>query len=85
MHVTPEGEQVTFMVQNAKVALPILSIRKLAKRKAVVTFWDGGGVAVMKSGIRIPIVERQGIYFMKLNVQGLPDAEHQGFHRPELP
>ena len=85
VHVTPEGATVTFMVQNAKVALPILSIRKLASRDAVATFWHGGGKVVMSSGIEIPIVERQGIYFIALNIQGLPDNQHSSFQRPELP
>ena len=60
-------EQVTF--QDAPVNMPILSVKYLAKRGSRVSFWNKGGVIKLPDGIRIPLYEAGGVYFVKLKVQ----------------
>ncbi len=56
------------MFQNCTVPIPILSIRGTAKKRARATFWDGGGELVLRNGTILPIVERMGVYFIKLTL-----------------
>ena len=79
-HVTEEGIEVPFTFQNIKVAMPILSIRRVAARGASATFWKGGGEIKFASGTTIPIVERLGVYFVRMKIKGKKSSED--FHRP---
>ena len=81
-HVTDDGVEVPFTFQNIDVAIPILSIRRVAARDARITFWKGGGEIRFASGTLIPIVERLGVYFVKMKVKGLEPKPDQGFPRP---
>ena len=83
-HTTEKGDKVNFTFQDGQVSMPILSITDVAKRGAKATFWDGGGELVLKSGTVIPILQRMGVYFIKLCLD--EDANDpplkQGFQRP---
>ena len=82
VHATEAGDKVHFTFQHGKVAIPTLSIRGVAKRGARATFWDGGGEIVFKSGVRMPIIERHGVYFVKIKRDVVADtggAAHEGF------
>ena len=81
VHVTDQGDEVDFVFQNAKVPIPILSIRKLAHRGCKAEFWKGGGQIIFSSGIVIPIIERLGVYFCTLNIK--PPDNPEVFGRPE--
>ena len=81
-HMTESGVEVPFTFQNIKVAMPILSIRRVAARGSVCSFWKGGGEIRFPSGTIIPIVERLGVYFVRLNANGRAAGNNQGYHRP---
>ena len=68
MHVTNDGHHIDFVFQNGPVPIPLISIRKMAHRGCVASFWKGGGEIKFRSGIIIPLVERMGVYFCKLRV-----------------
>ena len=54
--------------QDAPVNMPILSVRKVARKGARVTFWDDGGVIKLPNGDKIPFYHAQGVYFVKFIV-----------------
>ena len=83
VHLLPDGGEVKFIFQNVKTALPIISIRKLAGKGAVATFWKGGGEILLLSGSILPVYEGLGVYFVKLKIQGMDDQQQRGFHRRE--
>ena len=58
---TADGHKFDIEWRNAPVAMPILSIRRVAARGARATFWKGGGEILFSSGIKLPIVERLGV------------------------
>ena len=52
-----------------EVELPILSVRKIVKRKYQATFDEGGGTIKSKeTGRAIRLYEFEGVYFLKLQV-----------------
>ena len=69
--------------QDADVNMPILSVRRIAKKGSRVSFWDGGGVIKLPDGTKVPFYEYQGVYLIKLAVKppdgsGLPSFTGQG-------
>ena len=49
------------------VKVPILSVRKLVKSKHDVRFHDQGGyIKCLKTGVKIPFFEHQGVYYLKM-------------------
>lgn len=64
---------VTF--QNAKVKMPILSVRRIVRKGSRVEFFVGGGVIHLPDGQKIDFVERFGVYFVHLIVEP-PDGSY---------
>ena len=81
VHITENNDHIDFTFQHADVAMPVLSIRKVAHRGCTASFWKGGGEIVFASGIRMPIIERLGFYFVCLKVKRPENAS--GGARPE--
>ena len=57
-----------FKFQNAKVGMPILSVRRLARKGSKVEIVDDGGVITLLCGRTVTFKERPGVYFVKLYV-----------------
>ena len=72
----------TIVFQHAKIGMPILSVRKLAKKGAKVEFEHGGGTIKLPNGDTIPFVQRHGVYFVRLFVQDPNNPDMPGFIRP---
>ena len=71
--------------KDMEVELPILSVRKIVKRRNKVEFSDAGGTITNNgSGKVIRFFEHEGVYFIKLKVHN-PDDQQLGFIRPEHP
>ena len=82
-HVEPDGQQYEFTIQNAKVHCTILSVRYLVTRDCTVTFHRDGGHIAYPSGKKIPFVNKDGVFFVALNViPPLPDPA-AGFRRQD--
>ena len=64
---------------NAKVGMPILSVRKLCKKGARVEFHDKGGVIKLLGGKVTPFVLKHGVYFVRLFIQNPDDPSMPGF------
>ena len=63
--------------QDANVNMPILSVRKIAKKGSKVEFWDDGGQIILPTGQKVPFFVYQDVYLIKLLVKppeksGLP-------------
>ena len=59
--------------------MPILSVRRLAKEGARVTFNDKGGVIELPDNTSIPFVLKHGVYFVRLFIQNPDDPSMPGF------
>ena len=73
--------------KDMEVEIPILSVRKMVRRNNQVKFNNRGGTITNKtSGRQIRFHEHEGVYFLKLKVDG-PDADTSqlGFTRPGRP
>ena len=78
VHRTDDGHLIDVVFQNSPAAVPLISIRRMAHRGCVASFWKGGGEIKFSSGVTIPIVEKMWVYFCKL--RALP-PETEGFQR----
>ena len=63
--------------QNAKVSMPILSVRRLVRKGSRVEFLDGGGIIHLPDGKGVNFIEKFGLYFIHLIVDP-PDGAEQG-------
>ena len=71
-----------FKFQNAKVGMPILSVRRLVKKGSKVEFADDGGTIYLPCGQKVSFKERHGIYFVKLYVVPPDGSDQPGFTGP---
>ena len=81
------GLEFSCAFKDMEVELPILSVRKIVKRKNQVLFTDGGGTITHNdTGHVMKFYEHEGVYFLKLKVHD-PDMPGQqlGFSRPGQP
>ena len=80
-----EIDDETHMIpfEDLPIECPIISVKKIVKKKSVVTFQDGGGYilnTVTKRKLRC--VERNGVYFIKLKILEPSEKKMSGFARP---
>ena len=85
IEVEAEIDDETHMIPfgDLPVECPIISVKKIVKKKNVVTFRDGGGYilnTVTRKTLRF--VERNGDYFIKLNILESSEKKTLGFTRP---
>ena len=69
--------------EDLPVEYPIISVKKIVMKKKVVTFRDGGGYifnTVTRKKLRI--VERNGVYFIKLKILEPSEKKTSVFARP---
>ena len=69
--------QITF--QNAKVGMPIMSVRRLVRKGSKVEFEDDGGTITLPCGKTVTFKERHGVYFVKLYVVPPENNDQPGF------
>ena len=67
-HIQPDGEHYQFTFQNAPVHSIILSVRELVTKDCTVTFHKDGGHITYPSGKKIAFVNKDGVFFVALNV-----------------
>ena len=81
LNVTIAGEDHILPIDDLPLEMPILSVRKIVRKGNYVTFRDGGGyIKNAKSGKRLHFVERQGVYFIKVQVKDpSPSKAVEGF------
>ena len=89
IHDDDEDSEQTIKFQHAKVHMPIVSIKYMVRRGCAVKFVLGGGEIHFADGKVLPFVERQGVFFIGLNVKRPEgdeevgsDTSMQGFSRP---
>ena len=85
IEVEAEIDDETHMIpfEDLPVECPIMSVKKIVKKKSVVTFKDGGGYilnTVIKKKLRL--VERNGVYFIKLKILEPSEKKMSGSARP---
>ena len=73
---TDEGSLCSITFQNCDVSMPIISVLELAKKKhRIVLEEDGGYVEHTITGQTTRIIERDGVYFLKMIINPLvPDT-----------
>jgi hypothetical protein len=70
IHGTADGVDISIPFKNMKVKMPICSVRKIVKQNNDVIFRDVGGVIRNRAtGKEIKIVERDGVYFIKMLIK----------------
>ena len=63
------GQDFHCAFKDMEVELPILSVRKIVKRRNTVEFADAGGTITHNdSGAVMRFFEHEGVYFLKLKV-----------------
>ena len=87
------GKAFPVAFKDMEVEMPILSVRKMVKRRNVVRFADGGGtIRNSQTGRTIRFYEHEGVYFLKLKVDDVTDMVidddpmevEPGFTRPGM-
>ena len=69
--------------EDLPVECPIISIRKIVKKKNVVTFRDGGGYILNTvTRKKLSFVERIGVYSIELKILEPSEKKASGFARP---
>ena len=70
LNVSIAGEDHILPMDDLPLELQIPSVRKIIREGNYVTFRNGGGyIKSVKSGKRLYFVERQGVYFIKVQVK----------------
>ena len=70
MNVVIDGEDHVLPMDALPLEMPILSVRNIVRKDNYVTFRDGGGyIKNVKTGHKMRFVKRQGVYFIKVQVQ----------------
>ena len=59
--------------------MPIMSVRRLVRKRSKIEFVDGGGVITLPNGQTVTFKERHGVYFDKLYVVPPYDSDQPGF------
>ena len=78
-----EGQPLAVAFRDMEVEMPILSVRKMVRRRNDVKFTDEGGtITHRESGRQLRFFEHEGVYFLKLKIRG-PDNDmgQTGFAR----
>ena len=81
LNVSIAGEDHILPADDMPLEMPILSVRKIVRKENYVAFRNGGGyINNVKSGKRLHFVERQGVYFIKVQVKApSPGKATDGF------
>ena len=70
LNVSIAGEDHLLPMDDLPLEMPILGVRKIVRKGNYMTFRDGGSyIKNVKSGKRLHFVERQGIYFIKIQLK----------------
>ena len=70
LNVEIGGEDHILPMDDLDVDVPILSVRRIVRRGNLVKFRRGGGyIQNARTGRKLPFVERQGVYFIKVKVK----------------
>ena len=81
-----EGEEHLIPFEDLPAECPIISVRKVAKKGNIVKFKDGGGYIMnIATKKKLRLIERNGIYFIKIQIVPPTDIEENqgsGFSRP---
>ena len=65
-----DGEDHVLLMDDLPLEMPILSVRKIARKGNYVTFCEGGGYFKnVQTGHKMRLVERQGLCFIKAQVE----------------
>ena len=67
-HMLDDGSTLDLVVQDADVAVPILSVKDFVVKGSVVKFKLNGGTVKLPDGRRLIFQERHGVYFICLNI-----------------
>ena len=83
---TIEGHECAVDFDELPVAMPIISVKLMAKRGHAVVFDDdlgGGSITNKATKQRSQIIEREGVYFIKMNkIRPTPQKPASHFGRP---
>ena len=72
---TDEGHKCSITFKNCDVSMPIFSVLESAKKNhRIVLEEDGGFIEHLATGQITRIIERDGVYFLKMIISR-PDAE----------
>ena len=84
---TVDGDEFCVPFKDMDVELPILSVRKIVKRRNSVRFNQRGGtIKCLDTGRILKFYEHEGVYFIKLKVTDPAiDPQQLGFARPGTP
>ena len=64
-----EGMPISVMLNNMKVDIPILSVRKLVKDGFDICFTESGGyIKARDDGKKVQLIEADGAYWLKMKV-----------------
>ena len=70
LNVEIGGEDHILPMDDLDVDVPILSVRRIVRRGNLVKFRRGGGyIQNARTGRKLPFIERQGVYFIKVKVK----------------
>ena len=79
---TDEGHKCAITFKNCDVAMPIISVLELAKKShRIILEEDGGHIEHLATGQITRIIERDGVYFLKMIIDDPnfdPDFTRQG-------
>lgn len=78
----PDGVSLPPMSwQNAKVKMPILSVRRMVRKGARVEFFKRGGIIHLPDERKINFIEKFGVYFVHLLIDPPDGTDAPGFTR----
>ena len=81
-----EGEEHLIPFEDLPVECPIISVRKVVKKESIVKFKDSGGYIMnIATKKKLRFIERNGVYFIKIQVvppTDIADNQGSGFSRP---
>ena len=63
-----DGSTIDIVVQDADIAVPILSVKDFVVKGSVVKFKQNGGTVKLPDGRRLLFQERHGVYVICLNI-----------------
>ena len=76
LNVEIGGEDHILPMDDLDVDVPILSVRRIVRRGNLVKFRRGGGyIQNARTGRKLPFIERQGVYFIKVKVKNPSPAD----------
>ena len=76
LNVEIGGEDHILPMDDLDVDVPILSVRRIVRRGNLVKFRRGGGyIQNARTGRKLPFIERQGVYFIKVKVKDPSPAD----------